>query len=1232
MSLNKDFLFIYLSFIAFYCSKAQNFEWLLNTNSFSSEIFTDKCIDSQGNIFLIGNFENNISFSNDSSRNTFDNFSSFICKVDTNGSMNWLKVYSSCSFVKIIIQSNNLIIYGFTRDSFKTELGNIVGSNSQRKGFFINFNLNGNLSVIKDLGVINNFSLQKLRKDNNNNIYLTGHITNNLTIESTLIVKQPNSLTDGVLLKFNNSLNLMNYLTFTNTTVVDIAFENQGNYYITGILSGLVGNNSNIGGIILNNVKNDIFYAKFNSVNNIVWAYKIGGNETDQVTSLFLMNNKLFIVGNGYGQINFNGQNFNTKPLNDYNAFIAISDTNGSILNVRFLENSNSIIGEISMNNFNEILMLGLYNSTLTIQNKSISWPLNNCLFVSKFDENLNCLWLLSLNSQGAPLSVISNNKREYYFSGYVYSNFILFGPFYRPLFTTSNNGFLVKISDISIRQGILSKKQYCGGDSLNMPYSITGRFRTGNRFYLQLSNTQGNFDTLVSTLGYRTDTLSGIISVKLPENIIASSMYRFRIISDSPAVTSFYDTIPYHILPKPISLVISDTVLCSGQQVTAGLSQSMGQIYMWQPGFTVTDSTIKQPLIKPTLSAGQYQIKLLAINGHCIAADSFKVTLLPALSIKAPKDTITCKGENLHLSATPQGGDSNNYVFLWYKNHPNHLIQDTMLHTTIIADTSAKFYIQLTDGCSTPAIDSVIVMVGEKKPLIIADTLVCYGSNIAIIPTTDTLFNNFIWHNRLFEALTQTNKKLQIINADSTKLYYLLNKHYCENKTDTYSITISVLPKLNLQLMLDTLLCKNMLNTIKAVATGGMSAKYQIAWLGHEPDTINKFKFDSVLGTYVYVASIRPQADTMLWAVLTDGCTANQATDSLNIRIIKPIHIKPYLPQNVCMGKPIILNPKTNGGKEPIKYNWYQTDTIHIAESDSLYLIKAEKTTFTFIVKDNCQTSDTLIIQLEPNANPKAVFTLPQNTLCQMEGIVPENNTQIEPTQMLNYNWYWHNKQSTLFEPKLIFTDTGKYDIMLTASTPDGCTDTFIITQAITVYAKPVASFAADRLRAPVQDAVFTFANNSNIQQGEGTWLWNFGNGTTSTQQSPTVRYNQSGYYTIRLIATNKWQCSDTITKQNYIYVEPGLQVYLPNAITANADGLNDSFKPIGIDIKTWQMQIYNRWGLLVYECNDNEPPFTGMDKNGKPLAADVYIYTLNIVSNDNVGKTLKGTVTLVR
>ncbi|GAB4093256.1 adventurous gliding motility protein AgmC [Flaviaesturariibacter terrae] len=108
--------------------------------------------------------------------------------------------------------------------------------------------------------------------------------------------------------------------------------------------------------------------------------------------------------------------------------------------------------------------------------------------------------------------------------------------------------------------------------------------------------------------------------------------------------------------------------------------------------------------------------------------------------------------------------------------------------------------------------------------------------------------------------------------------------------------------------------------------------------------------------------------------------------------------------------------------------------------------------------------------------------------------------------------------------------TQPGTYTVNITNA--QGCTRAASNSISITLVQKPTAGFSFNSycLNAPV-----TFSNSTGTA-GAGTvnYQWNFGNGSTSTQASPTAIYNNVGTYTVQLIATPNGcpSLNDTIRK----------------------------------------------------------------------------------------------------
>ncbi len=101
---------------------------------------------------------------------------------------------------------------------------------------------------------------------------------------------------------------------------------------------------------------------------------------------------------------------------------------------------------------------------------------------------------------------------------------------------------------------------------------------------------------------------------------------------------------------------------------------------------------------------------------------------------------------------------------------------------------------------------------------------------------------------------------------------------------------------------------------------------------------------------------------------------------------------------------------------------------------------------------------------------------------------------------------------------------------------------------------------------------------------------------------------------------------CDDTIPQK----VPPPV-VFIPNIFSPNGDGSNDVFCVRGPEIDSLHLQIYNRWGNLVFESNDINDGWDGTFK-GEKCEEGVYVYWAEITFKNGVKEMKKGDVSLVR
>ena len=211
---------------------------------------------------------------------------------------------------------------------------------------------------------------------------------------------------------------------------------------------------------------------------------------------------------------------------------------------------------------------------------------------------------------------------------------------------------------------------------------------------------------------------------------------------------------------------------------------------------------------------------------------------------------------------------------------------------------------------------------------------------------------------------------------------------------------------------------------------------------------------------------------------------------------------------------------------------------------------------------------------------------------------------------------------------PTYTYYDPGVYSVSLSASNELDSVVTERKEFIIEVFPEVRANFSVrpDVVYLPGEEV--QMVNRSEF--GDSYW-WDFGDGNSSTEFEPRHRYTEAGYYDITLIATSQYGCSDTLTIERVVYADDGGKYLIPNTFTPNGDGKNDTFIPELFGVTNFHMEIYNRWGELLYETTDQNAGWDGIYK-GQLSSQDVYVYKVKMkfISGNSIIRT--GDVTLLR
>ena len=161
------------------------------------------------------------------------------------------------------------------------------------------------------------------------------------------------------------------------------------------------------------------------------------------------------------------------------------------------------------------------------------------------------------------------------------------------------------------------------------------------------------------------------------------------------------------------------------------------------------------------------------------------------------------------------------------------------------------------------------------------------------------------------------------------------------------------------------------------------------------------------------------------------------------------------------------------------------------------------------------------------------------------------------------------------------------------------------------------------------------------NLSQNATSYEWDFGDGETSTLENPEHFYQEVGLYIITLTANNEFDCPTTYSLPEPFTAKADGDIVFPNAFTPNNSGANggsydninysnDVFFPIHKGVIEYQLQIFNKWGELLFESVDVKIGWDGYYK-GEVCKQDVYAWKVKARFVDGEEVIKAGDVTLL-
>jgi PKD repeat protein len=258
------------------------------------------------------------------------------------------------------------------------------------------------------------------------------------------------------------------------------------------------------------------------------------------------------------------------------------------------------------------------------------------------------------------------------------------------------------------------------------------------------------------------------------------------------------------------------------------------------------------------------------------------------------------------------------------------------------------------------------------------------------------------------------------------------------------------------------------------------------------------------------------------------------------------------------------------------------------------------------------CSDSSRQPVTIQPAA-PVAAFDPPVSGCAPLE-ITFVNNSEYDD------RWLWdfgNGSVSSKKNPTFTYYESGNFLVTLTVYGPGGTdshSELVEVKQTPTAYANvaPTLVYVND---VPVK------CFNMSTDTVNATYLWDFGDNTTSDTLEPAHVYTEPGRYDITLTVTNENECTDTYV-YSYVEVEPAGEMRFPTVFRPSQTGPADPhFRPgednneiffpgVYNQVLEYELVIYNRWGEQIFISKDVNIGWNGWIDDTRMAEQGVYIW----------------------
>jgi len=647
---------------------------------------------------------------------------------------------------------------------------------------------------------------------------------------------------------------------------------------------------------------------------------------------------------------------------------------------------------------------------------------------------------------------------------------------------------------------------------------------------------------------------------------------------------------------------------ICEGGQVQLNALGNATQ-FAWSPTLALNDPNLFNPIANP-ISDVMYFIH--HSDDMCEATDSVFVKVYNEVPIPTFTSLNHCEGDTIYFYGN-SGLLTANIGWEWsFGSNINNPLQQLNLGINMIELIVTNF----DNNCS----DTIVNLV-EIHPLPIANFTtneVCLGETT--IFTNSSSSNVIDWEYTMNDGIGNSSLSSTEYIYQNSGLFHpnlaVISDYGC---TAEHSLILEVkeLPIADFLVENNCIGEENIFTDMSTISNGIIS---NWEYVFDDGSTNGTTSIEQHQYTLVGVYNVK------LNVISDRGCESNVVKETK----VFDTPIIDFTSEQFCLSSPTNFTDfSTQNNGNIIKWEWEFGDDIGVANFKNPSYIFSNSGTYSVTLS---ATSDLgCVSSLNKNITivelPNAFFSNNSETCLGDETRFTDQSISSNGRII---SWEWNIGDGTILavqNPTYQYGYAHNFDVTLTIVSAEGCTHDTTIMNAVEVFENPVADF---NTKINIINELTTEINFYNNSSGANSYYWDFDNGITSIDFNPAIEFLDNNNYDVLLNVVSADGCEDEMIKTIDIYAEYTL--YTPNAFTPNGDGYNDVFLAVGKGVDSFEMQVFDRWGGLVFESSDIEYGWNGFDASANSVGIGTYMYHISLYDYNGKLWVYNGELNLMR